>query len=69
MAAHFVGLSMLVTLNAPPGLQLRGIVSNVVPGESLTLRDGKLCSIVDAHLELKLIVLCSSYFTRWRQVL
>lgn len=41
MAAQYLGAFVLVTLNAPPGLQVRGTVSHVVQGESLTLRDGK----------------------------
>ncbi|RKF80646.1 Enhancer of mRNA-decapping protein 3 [Golovinomyces cichoracearum] len=50
MASNFVGLSMLVTLISPPGAQVRGIVSRIEPGKSLTLRDviyiptGKLIS-------------------------
>lgn len=42
MSDHFIGLTMLVTLSSPPGAQLRGKVSSVVAGKSLTLRDGKL---------------------------
>ncbi|RDW88692.1 hypothetical protein BP6252_00724 [Coleophoma cylindrospora] len=38
MASQFIGLTMLVTLNNPHGLQLRGTVSSVEPGKSLTLR-------------------------------
>jgi hypothetical protein len=40
MSNQFIGLTMLVTLNSPPGAQLRGIVSSVEPGKSLTLRHG-----------------------------
>lgn len=32
---------MLVTLSSPPGAQLRGVVSGIEPGKSLTLRNGK----------------------------
>lgn len=39
MASNFVGLSMLVTLISPPEAQVRGIVSRIEPGKSLTLRD------------------------------
>ncbi|TQS34869.1 hypothetical protein Golomagni_04731 [Golovinomyces magnicellulatus] len=39
MASNFVGLCMLVTLTSPPGAQVRGIVSRIEPGKSLTLRD------------------------------
>ncbi len=42
MSNTFIGLTMLVTLSDPPGAQLRGVVSGIVPGESLTLRNGKL---------------------------
>jgi hypothetical protein len=41
MSNQFIGLTMLVTLNSPPGAQLRGIVSSIEPGKSLTLRHGK----------------------------
>ncbi|CAG8958067.1 hypothetical protein HYFRA_00000411 [Hymenoscyphus fraxineus] len=37
--ASFIGLTMLVTLSVPPGAQLRGVVSGIDPGKSLTLRD------------------------------
>ena len=40
MAHAFIGLPMLVTLLDPPGAQVRGVVSSVVPGKSLTLRNG-----------------------------
>jgi hypothetical protein len=40
MSNQFIGLTMLVTLSSPPGAQLRGIVSSVEPGKSLTLRHG-----------------------------
>jgi enhancer of mRNA-decapping protein 3 len=40
MSDQFIGLTMLVTLSAPPGAQLRGRVSSIVAGQSLTLRDG-----------------------------
>ncbi|KAH8801686.1 YjeF N-terminal domain-containing protein [Xylogone sp. PMI_703] len=39
MSNQFIGLTMLVTLSSPYGAQLRGTVSSVVPGQSLTLRD------------------------------
>jgi hypothetical protein len=48
MAEQFVGLTMLVTLSSPPDAQLRGKVSSVVAGKSLTLRDGM--SFLQAHL-------------------
>jgi hypothetical protein len=40
MASAFLGLTMLVTLISPPGVQLRGKVSSIQAGKSLTLRDG-----------------------------
>lgn len=40
MAEAFLGLNMLVTLSSPPDAQLRGKVSSIVAGQSLTLRDG-----------------------------
>jgi enhancer of mRNA-decapping protein 3 len=40
MSDLFIGLTMLVTLSSPPGAQLRGKVSSVLAGQSLTLRDG-----------------------------
>lgn len=40
MAEKFVGLTMLVTLSSPQDAQLRGRVSSVVAGQSLTLSDG-----------------------------
>lgn len=42
MAEQFVGLTMLVTLSSPLDAQLRGRVSSVVAGQSLTLSDGML---------------------------
>ncbi|KFY52995.1 hypothetical protein V497_08414, partial [Pseudogymnoascus sp. VKM F-4516 (FW-969)] len=39
MAEQFVGLTMLVTLSSPLDAQLRGRVSSVVAGQSLTLSD------------------------------
>ncbi|KAH8599624.1 YjeF N-terminal domain-containing protein [Bisporella sp. PMI_857] len=39
MSNQFIGLTMLVTLHSPVGAQLRGIVSSLEPGKSLTLRD------------------------------
>ncbi|KAG9245679.1 YjeF N-terminal domain-containing protein [Calycina marina] len=39
MSNQFIGLTMLVTLSAPYGAQLRGVVSSIEPGKSLTLRD------------------------------
>ncbi|KFY73359.1 hypothetical protein V499_06552, partial [Pseudogymnoascus sp. VKM F-103] len=39
MAEQFVGLTMLVTLSSPQDAQLRGRVSSVVAGQSLTLSD------------------------------
>jgi hypothetical protein len=41
MSNTFIGLTMLVTLSSPPGAQLRGVVSGIEPGKSLTLRNGK----------------------------
>lgn len=41
MANPFLGLTMLVTLSDPPGAQVRGVVNSVVPGVSLTLKNGK----------------------------
>jgi len=40
MSNTFIGLTMLVTLNSPPGAQLRGVVSGIEPGKSLTLKNG-----------------------------
>jgi enhancer of mRNA-decapping protein 3 len=40
MSNQFIGLTMLVTLNDPPGAQVRGTVSSIEPGKSLTLRNG-----------------------------
>jgi hypothetical protein len=42
MSNTFIGLTMLVTLSSPPGAQLRGVVSGIEPGKSLTLRNGGL---------------------------
>ncbi|KAG9236597.1 YjeF N-terminal domain-containing protein [Amylocarpus encephaloides] len=39
MSNQFIGLTMLVTLSSPPGAQLRGVVSRIDPGQSLTLRN------------------------------
>ncbi|CZR57273.1 related to EDC3 Enhancer of mRNA DeCapping [Phialocephala subalpina] len=39
MSNSFIGLTMLVTLSSPPGAQLRGVVSGIEPGKSLTLRN------------------------------
>lgn len=39
MSNTFIGLTMLVTLNSPPGAQLRGVVSGIEPGKSLTLKN------------------------------
>ncbi|KUJ21981.1 YjeF N-terminal domain-like protein [Mollisia scopiformis] len=39
MSNAFIGLTMLVTLSSPPGAQLRGVVSGIEPGKSLTLRN------------------------------
>lgn len=41
MAAEFVGYSILVTLQNPPGSQLDGVVSDVI-NQKLYLRDGEL---------------------------
>jgi len=40
MSNQFIGLTMLVTLSSPLGAQLRGVVSSIEPGKSLTLRNG-----------------------------
>jgi hypothetical protein len=42
MAQDFIGLQMLVTLNNPVGQQMKGRVSEIDPGQSLTLIDGVL---------------------------
>lgn len=42
MSNQFIGLTMLVTLSSPAGAQLRGVVSGIEPGKTLTLRNGKL---------------------------
>ncbi|KAM3083793.1 enhancer of mRNA decapping [Clarireedia jacksonii] len=39
MSNQFIGLTMLVTLSSPPGAQLRGVVSGIEPGKTLTLRN------------------------------
>ncbi|TVY73228.1 Enhancer of mRNA-decapping protein [Lachnellula suecica] len=39
MSNQFIGLTMLVTLSSPPGAQLRGTVSGIEQGKSLTLRN------------------------------
>jgi hypothetical protein len=41
---------MLVTLSSPPGAQLRGVVSGIEPGKTLTLRNGKLECHISTHL-------------------
>lgn len=38
----FIGLQMVVTLRNPPGAQLKGTVSEVTPGQSLVLSNGKI---------------------------
>lgn len=38
---NFIGLQMLVTLKSPPGAQLKGTVSDVMPGSSLVLSNGQ----------------------------
>lgn len=40
MAAEFIGYSVLVTLQDPPGFQIDGVVSDVI-NQRLFLRDGK----------------------------
>lgn len=50
MAEQFVGLTMLVTLSSPLDAQLRGRVSSVVAGQSLTLSDGMFDDPLDAML-------------------
>ena len=62
MAEQFVGLTMLVTLSSPLDAQLRGRVSSVVAGKSLTLSDGTLtilwmCCCAFLHLPGRLMVL------------
>jgi hypothetical protein len=44
MSNTFIGLTMLVTLNSPPGAQLRGVVIGIEPGKSLTLKNGNIFS-------------------------
>ncbi|SZF02395.1 unnamed protein product [Blumeria hordei] len=39
MSNNFIGLIMIVTLTSPSGAQLKGVVSGIEPGRSLTLRD------------------------------
>lgn len=39
---EFIGLQMLVTLRQPEGTMLKGTVSEIEPGASLTLANGKL---------------------------
>lgn len=41
MAAEFIGYSILVTLQNPPGAQIDGVVSDVI-NSKLYLRDGML---------------------------
>ncbi|ROT42825.1 YjeF N-terminal domain-like protein [Sodiomyces alkalinus F11] len=36
---NFIGLQMVVTLRNPPGVKLRGTVSEVIPGQSLVLKN------------------------------
>lgn len=50
MSNSFIGLTMLVTLSSPPGAQLRGVVSGIEPGKSLTLKNG---SYSTPHLSTK----------------
>jgi enhancer of mRNA-decapping protein 3 len=47
---------MLVTLSSPPGAQLRGVVSGIEPGKSLTLRNGTLPSDQLALVRASLIL-------------
>jgi enhancer of mRNA-decapping protein 3 len=51
MAEQFVGLTMLVTLSSPLDAQLRGRVSSVVAGQSLTLSDGTFAILGDAVVD------------------
>ena len=62
MAEQFVGLTMLVTLSSPLDAQLRGRVSSVVAGQSLTLSDGmftilwmRCCALVHFYGQLMLL--------------
>ena len=41
MAAQFIGLTVLVTLNKPVGEKVRGKVREVGAGSQLTLANGK----------------------------
>lgn len=52
MSNQFIGLTMLVTLSSPYGAQLKGVVSSVVPGQSLTLRDGEYRSLLTQAFKL-----------------
>jgi len=40
MAADFIGVTVLVTLNDPPNAKIRGLVTDVFE-QQLTLSDGK----------------------------
>lgn len=52
MSDLFIGLTMLVTLSSPPGAQLRGKVSSVLAGQSLTLRDGASSNLSLCYVSL-----------------
>jgi hypothetical protein len=59
MSDAFIGLTMLVTLSSPPGAQLRGTVSSIEAGKSLTLRNGtKLLSA--SRCSTQLLTVCAS---------
>jgi len=40
MAVQFIGMRMLVSLREPPGSRLIGTVSDIKPGQSLSLQNG-----------------------------
>ena len=53
MAAEFVGLTVLVTLQSPPNAQIQGLVANVT-GRQLYLRDGN--SILSLYRPSSLLI-------------
>jgi hypothetical protein len=65
MSNQFIGLTMLVTLSSPSGAQLRGVVSSIEPGKSLTLRHGKDSK---SNLDVSGLIQDSSYLPRERKV-
>jgi enhancer of mRNA-decapping protein 3 len=48
----FIGLQMMVTLRNPSGVQLKGTVSEVTPGASLVLSNGRICSFLFCFLPM-----------------